>query len=98
MMFDIQWWHYIIAGFCLGLYIHNHRTRHWLHWLAIKALRGFIWILQRTDYYYKEPKMPRGKQAKQPPAYGEKKDGVEVEPDELDKWLKKNPEISVSER
>jgi len=58
---DIAWWHYIIAGFCLGTYLHSHLIRHWLHWLVIRVLRGFIWMLQRTDHelaeYLKNPEI-----------------------------------------
>lgn len=95
---EITWYGYVIAGFCLGAYIHSHRTRHIIHWLIIKVLRGFIWMLQRADYYYKEPKTRKSKPASVPPVFADKKDGIEVGDEELKKWLAKNPELSVVER
>jgi len=96
---DIAWWHYIIAGFCLGIYIHNYHIRHCLHWLIIGVLRIFIWMLRKSDRHYKAPKVERTK----PPAgkvspvrdYGTS--GVEVDEGELAEYLK-NPEISVAKR
>jgi len=92
---DIAWWHYIIAGFCLGCYIHSHLIRHCLHWLVIRVLRGFIWMLQRTDHHYKAPRLEKSKPDKALPTRDYSTAGIEVGEGELAEYLK-NPEISVA--
>lgn len=94
---DIAWWHYIIAGFCLGSYIHSYLIRHCLHWLVIKVLRGFIWMLQRTDHHYKAPKVEKPKPNKPLSARTYSTSDVEVGEGELAEFLK-NPDVSVAKR
>ncbi len=91
---EITWYGYVIAGFCIGVYIHSHRIRHYLHWLAIKVLQGFIWLLQRTDLCYKKPKAvkPEPKPAQIIPIKNTRQDGIEVGEDELKELLEKNPD------
>lgn len=98
---DIAWWHYIIAGFCLGAYMHSHLIRHCLHWLIIRMLRCFIWMLQRTDHHYKAPRPEKPRADKALPANTTGRNyntaGVEVGEGELAEYLE-NPEISVAKR
>ena len=94
---DIAWWHYIIAGFCLGAYIHSHHIRHWLHWLIIGVLRISIWMLRRTDRHYKAPRIENPKPDKALPTKDYGKSGIEVGEGELATYLE-NPEISVAKR
>ena len=91
-------------GFGAGVYIHCHLVRHWLHLLAIGILRGFIWLLQRTDHYYKEPKTKEPKFIKAKPdkttppiIRAGRPTGIEVGLDELAEYLN-NPEVSVAKR
>ena len=94
---EITWYGYVIAGFCFGAYMHSHRIRHWLHLLAIGVLRGFIWMLHKTDHYYRESRIEKSKPDKVLSIRGGRKDGIEVGDDELKKWLE-NPEVSVAEK
>ncbi len=97
----ITWYGYIAIGFGAGVYLHCHLIRHWLHLLAIAILRGFIWMLQRTDIYHKEPRdkpiVSKPKTSQTIPIKGERKDGIEISEGELERWLD-NPEVSVVER
>jgi len=58
-MFDnikILWYGWVAIGFAAGVYLHFSYARHAIHWLIIQILRGFIWMLHRTDPLYREPK------------------------------------------
>jgi hypothetical protein len=92
----ILWYGWMAIGFGVGVYLHCAIVRHATHWLIIKLLQGFIWLLQRTDDYYQAPKVAKSKSATTTKDYS--KQGLEVEPAELEKWLSKNPELSIQNR
>ncbi len=89
----VTWYGWMIAGFCVGVYLHCNLIRHWLHLLAIGILRSLIWIFKKTDLYYKEPNQEFSEPVKM-----RGRDGIPVAKDDLTKWLRKNPDLSVSER
>lgn len=90
---DLEWYAYALTGFCLGIYIHSHHVRHWIHLLIISILRGFIWIFQRTDPRYKEPRpIPQIKQ----PIQSKRQSGHSISHDELIQMLKDNPDLSIT--
>lgn len=89
----ITWYGWMTLGSGIGVYIHCHLVRHWLHLLATKVLRGFIWMLQKTDSYYQEPEVKTPKQK-----YIPSTKGYRMSAEELEEWLEKNPELSVTKR
>ncbi len=109
---ELAWYGWVIIGACIGLYLHNHRTRHIVHWLLIKLLRSFIWIFHKTDPLYDEldnfdyhdiepepepPKVKKIKPAKSKRAKGVIPNSVEATEQELKDWTR-NPEVSVVEK
>ena len=88
---DMAWYAYLIIGFCIGVYIHCHHIRHWLHTLVIKILRGIIWLLQRGDPLYKKPE-----NIPPPVIKSKRRDKNEVSPEDLQQWLEDNPDLSVT--
>lgn len=94
----IPWYFYVLSGFVIGVYLHCHLIRHWLHTLIIKLLQGIIWLFQRTDFYYKPPKPGKPKPKVAVPPDNEIREGIEVETAELKRWLDKNPDLFLSNR
>lgn len=92
-VFNLEWYYYLITGFSIGMYLHCDTVRHWIHWLVIKLLSSFIWIMQRTDSKYKPKKLRNITIPDTKPSLPKK--GVEMELDELQTILKNNPDISV---
>jgi len=96
----MKWYYLIIAGFALGIYIYNHLIRHWINWFTIQLLRGFIWLLRKTDPLYETPQTRKPEIAKPDKPnwvrdYNRK--GIEVKENELKQMLE-NPEVSVEKR
>lgn len=88
---EITWYGYIIAGFFVGAYLHSGRFHHFIHWLIIKTLHGFVWFLARTDPLYKKPKTNKPI----PPEFTGKNE-PQLLPEELATLLKANPDLSVA--
>ncbi len=91
---DILWYHYIIAGFLVGAYLHSNYFHHAIHWSIIKILQGFVWLLVKTDPLYQKPKKVKPASIMPP----HKKTDLEVGEDELKQWLSNNPDLSVESR
>lgn len=94
--FEIAWWMWLTIGGAFGLYVNNGLTRHVCHWLLIRVLRGWIWLLQRTDSYWHEA--PREKPARTQAHVKAASGAVEATNDELKEWLAKNPALKVVEK
>jgi hypothetical protein len=95
------WWTWVLIGFGAGAYAHSAFIRHYLNYVIIKSLTGIIWLLKKVDRYQVEakPQKPvKAKTAKAKSPVNITQDGIEVNDDELRKWLDKNPEISVTKR
>ena len=91
----MPWYGYMILGFTAGAYLHSKTIRHWINWLIIKCLRWAIWLVARIDYQ-KQPEVkskPASHDNYRPP-----KDGINIDEQELNKWLKNNPDLKITER
>lgn len=98
---DLLWYHYIIAGFIIGTYLHSIHFHHIIHWTIIKILQGITWLFIRTDPMYKMPKRISPKLDKiahiSDCSRDYSKGGVAVSEQDLARMLN-NPDISVVER
>ena len=92
---SMTWYEYIIVGFGIVVYIHCPTIRHIIHWLVIKLLQGIIWLLKKTDLKWREPKVSKGEL---PVANVKGTSELAVTDKELSKLLKRNPDLSISER
>ena len=109
---DILWYHYVIAGFCFGLYMHSYRFHHAIHWMFVKVLSGFIFLLQKTDPLYQEPEKVKTKppvkqvvtsvedkeDMPRQPSFSGNKDKPRLTPDDLEILLRRNSNLSVSRK
>ena len=98
-IFELQWWHYILAGFLVGAYLHSKHIHHAVHWLIVIVLQGIVWLLIKTDPLYRIMDKPKAKEESDPNPVTKSPDGsFEVDEKELNKWLKGNKDLSVEKR
>jgi len=90
---EIAWYGYVIAGFLVGAYLHSSHFHHFIHWLIIKALHGFVWFFARTDPLYQKPEINKPI----PPEFTGKNE-PQLLPEELKTLLKANPDLSITRR